>query len=105
MLGLVTLEVAREHLKPPGTIDDVRIQRLIEEASALVLDYIKLPADSYHSTGGELQADDVPPVVRSAVLLVLGALYDNADGQDPDKQPLSDAVKALLHSRRVPTLA
>lgn len=105
MLALVSLCVAKEHLRPAGDIDDVRIQRLIEEASALVLDYVKLPADAYHTTAGELIEADVPPVVRAAVLLVLGALYDNADGQNPDKQPLSDAVKALLHSRRVPTLA
>jgi len=104
-MRLVPLCVAREHLRPPGEIDDARIYRLIDEASAIVLDYLKLPDDAYHDSAGTLVEADMPPAVRSATLLVLGALYDNADGQNPDKQPLSDAVKALLHSRRVPTLA
>lgn len=104
-MRLVTLCVAREHLRPPGTVDDVRIMRLIDEASAIVLDYLKLPIDAYHTSTGELIEADVPGAVRAATLLVMGALYDNADGQSPDKQPLSDAVKALLHSRRVPTLS
>lgn len=104
-MRLVSLCVAREHLRPPGEVDDVRIYRMIEEASAIVLDYLKLPFDAYHDSAGELVPELVPPAVRAATLLVLGALYDNADGQNPDKQPLSDAVKALLHSRRVPTLA
>lgn len=104
-LAIITLEVAKQHLRPPGTIDDARIERMMDEASAIVLDYIKLPYDSYHDTNGELVEEDVPPPVRAATLLVLGALYDNADGQNPDKQPLSDAAKALLHTRRVPTLA
>ena len=104
-MGLVTLETAKEHLKPPGDIDDARIERLIEEASALVLLYVKLPFDAYQNTTGEPSILDVPPILRSAVLLVIGSLYDNADGQDPDKDPLSPAVKSLLHSIRVPTLA
>lgn len=101
-MGLVTIDVAKEHLKPPGTVDDVRIGRLIEEASAIVLDYIKLESDAYQDTDGNPIDDELPPAVRSACLLVLGALYDNADGT---KDILSPAVKALLRSRRDPTLA
>lgn len=104
-MGIVTLEVAKEHLKPPGDIDDVRIERLIDEASAIVLEHIKLSVDAYHDSSGELLEQNVPPTVRAAVLLVLGSLYDNADGQDPDKNPLSPAVIALLCGRRTPTLA
>jgi hypothetical protein len=103
-MGLVTLEVAKEHLKPPGDIDDDRIERQIEEASQIVLDHIKLPSDAYQSSSGA-PTEDVPPQVRAAVLLVLGALYDNADGQNPDKDPISPAVISLLRSRRTPTLA
>jgi hypothetical protein len=117
-MGLVTLEVAKEHLKPPGDVDDARITRLIEEASILVLEYIKEPFTAYQDTDGQpidylvyedtagvMVEEGVPPPVRSAVLLVIGSLYDNADGQNPDKDPLSLAVKSLLHARRLPTLA
>lgn len=103
-MGLVTLDTAKEHLHPPGDVDDARIERLIEEATGFVLDYIKAAPDAYQSSSGE-PADDVPPQVRSAVLLVLGSLYDNADGQNPDKDPLSPAVISLLRSKRTPTLA
>ncbi len=101
-MGLVSLEVAKEHLKPPGDIDDARIERLIDEASAIVLDHMKLSYDAYHSTSGSLDPDAVPPNIRAAMLLVLGTLYDNADAT---ADPLSPSVRALLHSRRTPTLA
>jgi hypothetical protein len=108
-VNLVTLQAAKDHLKPPGTFDDDRIKRIIKQASMLVLDYIKLPYDSFQDTGGEPiefdGVDGVPPVVEAAVLLAIGALYDNADGQDPDKDALSGPVKSLLHTRRDPTLA
>jgi hypothetical protein len=104
-MGLVTLDQAKEHLKPPGDIDDTRIERLIEEASQIVLDYIKLPSDAYQSTSFSPNEDEVPPQVRAATLLVLGALYDNGDGQDPDKNPISPAVISILTPKRTPTLA
>lgn len=102
-MGLVTLDVAKEHLRPPGNADDGRIERLINQASGIVLDYLKLDSDAYMNTSGTPE-ETVPYAVEAAVLLVLGALYDNTDGQDKDKQPLSDAVKALLHTRRTPTV-
>lgn len=103
-MGLVTLSQAKAHLKPPGDFDDSRIEDLIRDASEIVCDYLKVTSDYFQSTVGNPN-QDVPGAVRAATLLVLGALYDNADGQDPDKEPLSPAVKALLHSRRTPTLA
>lgn len=100
-MGLVTLEIAKEHLKPPGDIDDVKIERLIEEASVIVLDYIKLESDAYQNTDGTPDGT-VPPPVRAAMLLVLDVLYEVSDGS---VDPLTPAVKSLLHTRRVPTLA
>lgn len=103
-MGLVTLEVAKDHLHPPGDIDDAKILRQIEEASQAVLEHIKLADDAYQNSAGE-PTEDVPPKVRAAVLMVLGSLYDNADGMAPDKDPISPAVESLLRSRRTPTLA
>lgn len=101
-IAIITLEQAKEHLRPPGDIDDDRITRMMDEASAIVLDYIKLDYSAYKDTNGDLIEEDVPPPVRAATLLVLGVLYDNADGS---VDPLSAAAKSLLHTRRVPTLA
>lgn len=103
-MGLMTLDEAKEHLNPPGDIDDNKIERQIIEATVIVLRHCKLPLDSYQSTAGDPNTD-VPPDLRAAALLVLGSLYDNADGQSPDKEPLSPAVKALLMPWRKPTLA
>jgi hypothetical protein len=104
-MGIVTLAAAKRHLRPPGTIDDVRIEEIIEQATVIVLRYIKAPLTSYQTSDGEPIEALVPPDVKAACLLVIGALYDNADGQDATKQPLSESVKALLHALRVPTLA
>ena len=103
-MGIVTLDAAKRHLKPPGSIDDTRIEEIIEQATAIVLEHIKLPTDAYQSSAGD-PTSEVPKNVAAATLLVIGALYDNADGQDPDKNPLSPAVLALLHGKRKPTLA
>lgn len=102
---IVSLQEAKDHLKPPGDIDDERIERLMRAASMVVLDHIKQDYDAYNDTSGNLDETLVPDSVREATLLVLGALYDNADGQDPDKIPISEAVCVLLRPRRTPTLA
>lgn len=104
-MGLVTLATARQHLKPPGTVDDARITRLIEEASMIVLEYIKQPYDAFQADDGGPIDESLPGPVRAACLMVLGALYDNADGQNPDKNPISPAVQSLLKFYRVPTIA
>lgn len=104
-MGLVTLEMAKDHLKPPGNVDDDRISKIIGQATGIILDHLKLPFDAYQSSDGEPIEGEVPGAVEAATLLVIGALYDNADGQDPDKDPLSPAVLSLLRPRRTPTLA
>jgi len=104
-MGLVTLEAAKRHLKPPGTVDDTRITDIIAQATSIVLEYIKKPEGEYQNAEGAPIAQLVPPNVQAACLLVIGSLYDNADGQNKDKDPLSPAVKSLLHARRMPSIA
>lgn len=103
-MGLVTLQEAKDHLKPPGSIDDARILRIIKQATVIVLKYCKLELDAYQDSNLEPTAE-VPGDLTAATLLVIGSLYDNADGQNADKDPLSPAVKSLLHDTRKPTLA
>jgi hypothetical protein len=99
-MGLITLAQAKQHLRPPGNIDDERISRMIEEATAITLDFIKEPMDAFQASDGT--PVEVPGTVRSACLMILDALYDNADGT---KNPLSPAVIALLEMHRMPTVA
>lgn len=67
--------------------DEVIVSK-IEQASAIVLDYLKV----------EEEPDPVPKFVEAATLLVVEALFDGGD-------PLSDVVVRLLHRYRDPAFA
>jgi hypothetical protein len=86
---MIDIEMAKIHLRVDITDDDERIQFKIEQASSIVLDYLKL----------QEAPSPVPPFVQAATLLVLEALFDGAS------DPLSDTVTRLLHRYRDPALA
>ena len=102
-MALIGLDEAKSHLQMDHDLDDDEIERKLSEAQEIVLDYLKLPSDSYTDTAGD--PVNVPPVVISAVKLVLGALYENREGNLDGPQPLSQAVKDLLHRLRDPAMA
>ncbi|MGE4340358.1 MAG: head-tail connector protein [Pigmentiphaga sp.] len=85
---LIDLETAKRRLRMDDDVADQVIFENIEEATSIVLDYLKL----------ETEPDPVPPFVRAATLLVLEALFDGGD-------PLSDTVVRLLHRYRDPAFA
>lgn len=85
---LVDLETAKGHLRMDEDDADEVIASKIEQASSIVLDYLKV----------EAEPDPVPKFVEAATLLVLEALFDGGD-------PLSDVVVRLLHRYRDPALA
>lgn len=97
---LITLEEARRHLQMDHTESDPEIADLAEEASLLVLDYLKKPDDSWQDEEG--RPVDVPGVVVVAVKLVLGELYKN---READSDPLSERVMRLLERQRDPAMA
>lgn len=85
---LVDLETAKGDLRMDDDYADEIIFSKIEEASSIVLDYLKLDAEP----------DPVPFFVRAATLLVIRSLFDGGD-------PLSDPVVRLLHRYRDPAIA
>jgi hypothetical protein len=95
---LVDLEATKRHLRRDDDHDDDRIVSTIRQASAIVLDYLKVAPEYYSGTDGNLE--DVPLMVEAATLLVIESLYDH-----PDQDPLSDAVRSILHRLRDPALA
>lgn len=99
---LVTFERAKRHLNVDHDNDDTLIQSLIIQGSAIVLDYCKKPDDTWDVLGSP---SGVPAVVEAATLLVIGALYENREGNADGPQPLSQAVKDLLHRQRDPAYA
>lgn len=95
---LVDLETTKRHLRRDDDDDDDRIVRTIRRASAIVLDFLKISDDSYSGTDGNLA--DVLLIVEQATLLVIENLYDH-----PEQDPLSEAVRSILHRMRDPALA
>jgi hypothetical protein len=96
-MALITLDQAKRHLRM-GDDEDEEIEEKVNEASAIVLDYLKVPAD-------EWAVGAVPYLVQAATKLVLGALMENREGNADGPEPLSQAVKDLLHRYRDPALA
>lgn len=85
---LVDIATAKGRLRIDGTALDSDLLVALEQASSIVLDYLKV-AD---------EPDPVPEFVQAATLLAAKALLDGGD-------PLSDVVMRLLHRYRDPTLA
>lgn len=111
---LITIEEAELHLildlerseGSPSIIIDERLPDLLLKmagASEIVLDYLKRAPTGW---------DDVntPALVKSAVLLVLGGLWEQRGGETNDDAPsvdhlLTSTVRSLLHRYRDPALA
>ena len=109
-LYLVTFREAKAQLNMDHDLDDDLINRMRKDASGAVIDYIKI--DIGESTFdwvdlfGEPIADNVPPEVHSAVLLMIGAMYENRDGDVwRSPQPISQPVMDLLWRHRDPAMA
>lgn len=90
-MAYITTREARDRLRIEEAYAEEDLARMIGEAEDIVADYLKLLTN--------YAVDDVPPRVRTATLLVIQALYDG------DEQPLSTAVRSLLHRLRDPALA
>ena len=111
MAALVSVEEADFHLRldletdggSPTVYTDERLSYLllqIEIASDAVIDYLK-----YEGTGWD--DETVPKVVKQAVLLVLGAYWNNRGDDQKAVDPFKPdgAVARLLARSRDPALA
>lgn len=95
MPALISLEVAKRHLIIEDDFRDEDVFAKAEEATAIVVDYLKKPDHGWTE-------ETVPGQVKAAILLTFASLFRNPDG---DVDPLSDAVRSLLHRMRDPALA
>lgn len=95
---LVTLDQVKAHLDYELSFterdDDLTLK--LEQASAIVLDYIKVADDYWQDSNGVPVG--VPPLITAAVLIVVDALFEK-------KEPLSQAVMDLVHRYRDPAMA
>ncbi len=107
---LVTFNESKEHLRVDHDMDDAQINRMRRQASAAVLNYIKIDIDEtafdYVDEFGEPIANNIPQEIAAATLLMIGALYENRDGDSfRSPQPLSQAAMDLLWRHRDPAMA
>jgi hypothetical protein len=100
---LVSFSRTLAHLRLNEGEDDDAVKDLIDAASGIIVDYLKLKAvpDDWALEDGETPST-VPGPVRSAVLLVLGTLYADREGAT---DPLTPAVESLLMRMRDPAVA
>lgn len=113
MVMLVSLEQAKLHLRADTGDGDSDILLKIQAASAIVLNYIKHDGAEFIDSSGQVITDSsgnpigVPADIQAAVLLMLGYLYKDRDG-DPNREYelgyLPKPVMALVYWRRRLTL-
>ena len=101
MAALVSLDRIKRHLYVDGSEHDADLADRAEEATAIVVDYLKTPNHGW-------TVETVPANVRAAVLLVAADLWERrgtgmkAGGEETG---LTATVKALLYRMRDPAMA
>lgn len=109
-MALITLAEAKRQLSMTHSFDDDLIQSKIEQAEAIVFDYIE-KEDGFWLDDGSPELGP-PRVLAAACLMVTAALYENREGFSggpalssySQSEPLSDAVKNLLRRFRDPAV-
>lgn len=94
---LVDLRTAKEWLRVAHDDEDLLIQSLADQASAIVVDFIKRPAHGW-------TPQTLPPHVQAAVFHVLKRLYDDRDCE-LEGGPLASHIKDMLWRERDPAIA
>jgi hypothetical protein len=106
MVALVTLGVAKAHLRVEHKDDDTDIGLKAEQASEIVLNYIKRRGGD---DGIPWTPDTVPFEIQAATLIMLEKLYDDRNAGKEDGGIAfgypPQAVTSLCHRWRDPALA
>jgi len=106
---LVTLDQAKVHAGITDSDRDEDLTLKLEEAHALVLDYISRPDDDWTAEMEAWDGDTAPRAVRAAVMRQFADLVrfrgDDDDAAKVNGYDLSPAVAQLLRRYRDPALA
>lgn len=92
MAALVTADQIADRLRFDVAYETADLDAIAEEATDIVIGYLKKPDHGWTDI-------TVPARVRTAILLVAKALYDE------EERIISDAVINILHRDRDPALA
>jgi hypothetical protein len=106
-MALVTYAQATRQLRITGDEYQDDILMKMEEASAIVLDYLKIAEADVTWTDQTDPAEDRRfAIVQAAILEVLSSLFsDRGDREKPIDGPISARVATMLHRLRDPALA
>lgn len=113
MVMLVTAQQAKDRCKLDSYLADADLIGMIEQASAVVLNYLKVGFETYADSSGTVQQDSsaqpvgVPHEVQLAVLCMVGILArdpDLADMKNWERGYPPDAVVSILTPLRDPAL-
>jgi hypothetical protein len=115
MVALVTeIEAVRQLRLNPAAISSEELADVMfkaDQASAIVVDYLKLPFEDGPQVnplifpppvGPTWTAETTPTLVKAAILIILTSLYDGRTADDP---LLSDQITSILWRMRDPSLA
>jgi hypothetical protein len=113
MTMLVTLDQAKAHVQVDHDEADADLELKVHAASGAVLAYLKVSADVYTDTAGDLIEDSsgvlaVPAQVQMAVLYLTGMMFKDRDGKDAalwQQGYLPAPITALLYPLRDPAIA
>lgn len=91
---ILSLETVKQHIRRVDDYDDTRVLLCLNQAHAIVFDYLKVDEADY----GTIGAYNVSLLEAAAILKVALALYDGED-------PIDQTVKELLRRQRDPAMA
>lgn len=112
MVAFVTLQQAKRHLRIAYGDEDDDLDDKIQQASAIIIDYLKTPDHGWTDAqnGSPSTRSTAPMVVQAATLLMLANMWEFREGEAEPKYEAADgylpkAVTALLHRLRHPAYA
>lgn len=100
-MPIITMEQVKVHLEMDHDLSDAKLEEIAQDASDTMLNYLKLPLDTWQDSAGVPAG--VPGPVRAATLKIAASLFENRDGSGTPA--LSQDVKDMVHRYRDPAFA
>ena len=95
MAGLITLAVAKAHLRITDDLHDADVQQKLDAAEAAVLDYLKPLRTGEARADWPWTAATLPLPVESAMMILLRYLYDAERGDEPSAEDPDTVWKVI----------
>lgn len=109
MAKLVTLDQAKRHLRIYHDDENIDVAEKAEQASDIIIDYIKRPDHGWTNAVDPSTPSDAPSLIKAAVLLQLGYIWEYRGDEEPEFVQadgyLPRAVTSILHRYRDPAYA